>query len=71
LLIQLYGVAVTLMWSGGVTFVLLKLVSAFVPLRVTREHELEARLGFGEFLIQIPFSCPPVGQNYVQTLSCL
>jgi ammonium transporter, Amt family len=41
LLIQLYGVAVTLMWSGGVTFVLLKLVSAFVPLRVSREHELE------------------------------
>ena len=40
LLIQLYGVAVTLFWSGGVTFVLLKLVSAFVPLRVSREHEL-------------------------------
>ncbi|MGH6766104.1 MAG: ammonium transporter [Bradyrhizobium sp.] len=40
LLIQLYGVAVTLVWSGGVTFVLLKLVSAFVPLRVSREHEL-------------------------------
>jgi Amt family ammonium transporter len=41
LLIQLYGVAVTLMWSGGMTFVLLNLVSAFVPLRVSREHELE------------------------------
>jgi Amt family ammonium transporter len=41
LLIQLYGVAVTLAWSGGVTFVLLKLVSIFVPLRVSREHELE------------------------------
>jgi ammonium transporter, Amt family len=41
LLLQLYGVAVTLAWSGGVTFVLLKLVSAFVPLRVSREHELE------------------------------
>ena len=41
LLIQLYGVAVTLVWSAGVTFVLLKLVSAFVPLRVSREHELE------------------------------
>jgi ammonium transporter, Amt family len=41
LLIQLYGVAVTLAWSGGVTFVLLKLVSAFVPLRVSREHEVE------------------------------
>ena len=41
LLIQFYGVAVTLAWSGGVTYVLLKLVSAFVPLRVSREHELE------------------------------
>jgi ammonium transporter, Amt family len=41
LLIQLYGVLVTLAWSGGVTFVLLKIVSAFVPLRVSREHEME------------------------------
>jgi Amt family ammonium transporter len=41
LLIQFYGVVVTLVWSGGATFVLLKLVSAFVPLRVSREHELE------------------------------
>ena len=41
LLIQLYGIAVTLVWSGGVTFVLLKLVSVFVPLRVSRAHELE------------------------------
>jgi Amt family ammonium transporter len=35
LLIQLYGVAVTLVWSGGVTYVL---VSAFVALWVSREH---------------------------------
>ncbi len=41
LLAQVYGVAVTLVWSGGVTWGLLKLVSAFVPLRVSREHELE------------------------------
>jgi Amt family ammonium transporter len=41
LLIQLYGIAVTFAWSGGVTFVLLKLVSVFIPLRVSREHELE------------------------------
>ena len=41
MLIQFYGVAVTLVWSAGVTFVLLKLVSAFVPLRVSREHEME------------------------------
>jgi Amt family ammonium transporter len=41
LLIQFYGVAVTLLWSGGVTLVLLKLVSTWVPLRVSREQELE------------------------------
>jgi Amt family ammonium transporter len=41
LLIQLYGVAVTFAWSGGVTYLLLKLVSAFVPLRVSKAHELE------------------------------
>ena len=40
-LVQLYGVAVTLAWSGGATFVLLKLVGVFVPLRVSREAELE------------------------------
>jgi ammonia channel protein AmtB len=32
--------AVTLAWSGGVTFVL-KVVGAFVPLRVSQQHELE------------------------------
>ena len=41
LLFQLYGVAVTLVWCGGVTFVLLKLVSVFVPLRVSLQQELE------------------------------
>ena len=40
-LLQLYGVAVTLAWSGGVTFILLKLVGAFVPLRVSQQQELE------------------------------
>ena len=40
-LIQIYGIAVTLVWSGGVTYVLLKLVSAFVPLRVSPQQELE------------------------------
>jgi ammonium transporter, Amt family len=41
LLIQLYGVTVTFVWSAGVTYALLKIVSAFVPLRVSHEHELE------------------------------
>jgi nitrogen regulatory protein P-II 2 len=41
LLLQFYGVAVTLVWSGGVTWALLRLVGAFVPLRVSRQHEIE------------------------------
>jgi len=41
LLIQLYGIAVTLLWSGGMTFVLLKVVGAFVTLRVSLQQELE------------------------------
>jgi Amt family ammonium transporter len=38
-LIQLYGVAVTLAWSGIATFVLLKVIGFFLPLRVREEHE--------------------------------
>lgn len=41
LLLQGYGVVVTLLWSAGMTFVLLKIVGGFVPLRVSRDHELE------------------------------
>jgi Amt family ammonium transporter len=41
LLLQFYGVAVTLVWSGGVTWALLRLVGAFVPLRLSRQHEIE------------------------------
>ncbi len=40
LLAQLYGVAVTLVWSGGVTFLILKLIGALVPLRVRQEDEV-------------------------------
>ncbi|MET0678396.1 MAG: ammonium transporter [Bradyrhizobium sp.] len=40
-LIQLSGIGVTLAWSGGVTFVLLKLTAVFAPLRVTVQQELE------------------------------
>src|SRR5882757_314924 len=40
-LIQLYGIAATLGWSGGVTVILLKAVGAFVPLRVSLQQELE------------------------------
>jgi Amt family ammonium transporter len=38
-LVQLYGIVVTLVWSGVVTFVLLKVIGAMVPLRVTPEDE--------------------------------
>jgi Amt family ammonium transporter len=41
LVTQLYGVAVTLAWSGVATFVLLKLVGLFTPLRTTVQQELE------------------------------
>jgi len=41
LLLQFYGVAVTLVWSGGVTWALLRLVGIFMPLRVSRQHEIE------------------------------
>ena len=41
LLVQVYGAAVTLAWSAGVTFVLLKLVGVFTPLRVSLQQEME------------------------------
>jgi Amt family ammonium transporter len=41
LLIQLYGIAVTLVWSGVATFALLKVVAVFLPLRVDKQSEIE------------------------------
>jgi len=41
LLTQFYGVAITLAWTAVVTFILLKLVGAFAPLRVSLQQELE------------------------------
>jgi ammonium transporter, Amt family len=41
LLSQLYGVVVTFVWTGGMTFVLLKIADALVPLRVSTDQELE------------------------------
>ena len=40
-LIQLYGIAVTLAWSAAATFVLLKAISVFIPLRVDKQSEIE------------------------------
>ena len=39
--IQLYGIAVTLAWSAFATFILLKVVGAFTPLRVDKQSEIE------------------------------
>jgi Amt family ammonium transporter len=41
LLIQLAGVAITLVWTAFATFALLRLVGAFAPLRVSLQQELE------------------------------
>ena len=40
-LIQFYGVVVTAAWSGIMTFVLLKAISVFIPLRVDKQSEIE------------------------------
>jgi Amt family ammonium transporter len=40
LLAQFYGIGVTLLWSGGMTFVILKVVGLMVPLRVRHEDEI-------------------------------
>ena len=39
-LAQLYGIVVTLVWSGTLTFVILKVIAALVPLRVRQEDEV-------------------------------
>jgi ammonium transporter, Amt family len=37
---QFYGIVVTLVWSGALTFVILKVIGALVPLRVRQEDEV-------------------------------
>jgi Amt family ammonium transporter len=39
-LTQLYGIVVTTVWVGAATFVILKLINAFMPLRVRQEDEI-------------------------------
>jgi Amt family ammonium transporter len=41
LLIQLYAVVVTIIWSGVLTYVLLKVIAFLVPLRVSHQNEIE------------------------------
>ncbi len=40
-LVQLYGVFAVLLWSGVLTFVLLKVIGFLLPLRVSQQHEIE------------------------------
>ena len=40
-LIQLYGIAAVLVWSGAMTWVLLKLIGLVLPLRVSQQSEIE------------------------------
>jgi Amt family ammonium transporter len=40
LLAQAYGIVVTLVWSGALTYVILKAIQAIVPLRVRTEDEV-------------------------------
>ena len=41
MLIQLYGVAVTAVWSGVATYIILKVIALMVPLRVSQQGEIE------------------------------
>ena len=40
-LVQLYAVVVTLVWSCALTWLLLKVIAFFLPLRVSQQHEIE------------------------------
>ena len=41
MLIQLYAVVAVLIWSGVLTYILLKVIGLLVPLRVSEQHEIE------------------------------
>ena len=40
-LLQIYAIVATIIWSGVLTFVLLKVIAFLVPLRVTQQNEIE------------------------------
>ena len=40
-LTQLYAIVVTIVWSGALTFIILRVVAFMVPLRVSHQHEIE------------------------------
>jgi Amt family ammonium transporter len=41
LLVQLYAVGVVIVWSGVISFLLLKVIQFLVPLRVNQQNEIE------------------------------
>jgi ammonium transporter, Amt family len=41
ILVQLYGIAVVFVWTGGMTYVLLKITDALAGLRVSQPQEIE------------------------------
>jgi Amt family ammonium transporter len=41
ILIQLYGIAVVFVWTGGMTYILLKVTDALAGLRVSQQQEIE------------------------------
>jgi Amt family ammonium transporter len=41
ILVQALGLVATVAWSGGITFVLLKVINRVMPLRVTGDEETE------------------------------
>jgi Amt family ammonium transporter len=41
LLVQLYAIIAVIVWSGAVSFVLLKVIEFLVPLRVNQQNEIE------------------------------
>ena len=40
-LLQLYGIVVVLVWSGVLTYILLKVIEFLIPLRVSEQQEME------------------------------
>jgi len=41
MLYQVYGIVATIVWSGALTFVILKVIEFLIPLRVTQQNEIE------------------------------
>jgi len=73
--IQLYGIAVTLVWSAGVTYALLRLVGIFCRSGFPGSRRWKASISRSTARpcssgpTKLPFCCVCRGQNYVRTLA--